>query len=647
MKKSPSIRHTWRLEKLENTNQEEYKKTLEKLTFLLANEASEPKLLHKAETQAKQFFHSENQDYSKLIKDFEVWLEQHYTQEQIAAYLTASLVSLLAAGDFATLMPRFLRLKYYCSSLGQYWVNGVIAVSKNNLELKINIANYAKQQLTKLDKLIAARYPEEAQLSWIWAQHYDRHNDLINPHSDWPWFDLLWQLEPLSFLNFIPECKSPYTVSGILIWAGLTGDFNLWQQAMREAPSAFTENGSWNGSFLMPMLLAEAGQRLLESISDYKGYPQQDIDLSAKPEINTLINDVVVTISARKDFIGLIKPWSIQLFKNIDNHSKKNSIEGQLYQALLVALMEQLSSKQQLSEALDSDSSDNWLYFSLLGWMASSFPQASIPLPNPADFVKQWQFNHHSEHSWFGAKGEKLLSTSSEFSYQELSSSLIEYLAVTLTLGEPKNTAKYWQKMWQGTHQLREAVIFNTPMPKSCSQRSHDAARLNFLLLSIGLAMLKQLEAMIFQDTQQLETTINDLFTSLWKASFTLLRIDSFNKDKIHTIQLNMLLMRALWQKAAGQGNQQYTTLNKTLTLTHVDLLQDLQSNVTHLITLLPNYKANSITDEWLLDELTAAGLSINELLSTAEKMIAFNSNQQLITKQSLDTLRQLLDKHP
>lgn len=638
-------RKTWRLEKFENKNQGEYQQTLAKITRLLTGKNLNSDLLYQVKDQAKQYLYNENKNYDQSVKDFEIWLEQHCTQEELAAYLTAGLVSVLAEGDFATLMPRFLSLKYYCSSLGHYWVSGVIAASRKNLEFKSNLANYAKQEVIKLDKQIAERNPEKAQLSWIWPQHYNRHNGLVDPSSDWPWFDVLWQLESAAFLKIIAECKSPYTVSGIFIWAGLSDDFNLWQQAMHKAPSAFTENGSWNGSFLLPMLLAEASQRLLESVSDYKDYPQQAIDLSAESEVNALIHDVVTTVVARKDFVDLIKPWAIQLFKNTDYHFKNNPVASQLYRALLVFLMEQLLNKHQLSGVTYSEHLDAWLYFSLLGWVANNFPQATVTMPNLEAFVELWKFNHHSENSWLATKGEKLLKISSEFSSQDSCNSLIKCLAVSLTLGQPKNTAKYWQEMWQGTHKLREALSFSTPDPKGYLQRSHDAARLNYLLLSIGLAMLRQLEIMIFKDTQQLETTINDLFTSLWRASFTLLRLDDFNKSKIYTIQLDLLLMRALWQKAAEQGHQQYTSLNKTLMLTHVSLLKDLQSNIIHLISLLPNYKANIIPDEWVKNELTEAGLNIKDLLSIAERANDLNLNQQLITEQSLGTLRDLLGK--
>ena len=643
MKNHLSQREIWRLVECEDKNKKEYQNNIEKITFLLIGETSNPDLLYQAKNQAKLCLYSESQDYSQLIINFEAWLEQYCTQEQLLPYLVASLVSVLAEGDFTILMPRFLGLKHYCSSLSQYWVSGIISATKKNLDLKNNLVNHAKQQVINIDNKIAERHPEKAQLSWIWPQHYDRNNNLTDPFFDWPWFDLLWQLEPSVFIKFIGECKSPYTVSGILTFAGLTDDFNLWQQAMCEAPSAFTENGNWNGSFLLPMLLAEAVQRLLQSVNDYKGYLQKTIYLSTDPEINALIHDVVLTITVRKDFVGIIKPWAIQLFKNMDHNLRQDSVSGQLHQAVLTDLMEQLHNKKQLSKITNSENTDNWLYLSLLGWMANNFPQASISLPSPEFFVEQWLFNHHPKNSWFGAKGEILLNISCEFIYQESSNSLFNNLAVFLTLSQPENTAKQWQKMWQGLHQLREALKFYTPESKGYSQHSNDAARLNYLLLSIGLAMFKQLENMALRESPHLVTIINDLFTSLWQASFTLLKIDSFNKEKIHIIQLNLLIMRGLWQKEAEQDHQKYTLFNKALTLTHVDLLQDLQSNITLLIALLPNYKANSIPDEWLKSELTDAGLNIKELLSTAEQVIALNSNKQLITAQSRDTLRQLL----
>src|SRR5690606_16969912 len=135
------------------------------------------------------------------------WLEQHYAQEKVAAYLTARLVQVLAEGDFATLMPRFLGLKYQCATLERYWVDGIILLSHSNLEFKTNLITYVKEQIINIDHRLLTSHPEEAQLSQIWRQAYDRHN-VAEPFSDWPWFSLLWQLEPSTFLNVITECRS-------------------------------------------------------------------------------------------------------------------------------------------------------------------------------------------------------------------------------------------------------------------------------------------------------------------------------------------------------------------------------------------------------------------------------------------------------
>lgn len=629
MKATHSTRQHWQLAPPKHESQGGYQTTLVTLTQALS-----PVLLQQAKAQAEKCLHAKSEDYAQLIHDFKSWLEQHSAQEKVAAYLTASLVQVLAEGDFATLMPRFLGLKYHCATLGRYWVDGVILLAYSNSEFKTNLITYIKEQIINIDHRLLTNHPEEAQLSQIWRQAYDRHN-VAEPFSDWPWFSLLWQLEPSTFLNVITECRSHYTISSILILAGLSDDFALWQQAMCKAPPAFTDNGSWNDSFLLPMLLAEASQRLLQSVSDYQGHQQQTIDLSTEPEISGLIHDIATTVAQRADFSKLIMPWASQLFKTMSNHFQHDSVTGKLYQALLMALMAQLPNKQQLGEVVENDDFDTWLYASLLGWLAQQFPQDAIPLPKPESFIEQWQFNHLPECNWFSAKGETLINSSREFADQQPTCLLIEGLGLSLTRGQPEFAAKYWQKMWQGAYCLREAVKFNTPESQGYSPRSHDAVGLNYLLLSLGLAMLHQLESRFIRDGRQLESVINDLFNDLWRASFILMSIDSFRKNKIQNIQLNLLLSRGLWQQQAEHGHQHYKLLNRALELSHADLLKDLQSNRVNLITLLQFYNKNNLSDAWLNNELMTAGVNIRELLVTAQKLKAFNANKTTLGHQN------------
>lgn len=642
MNSTSLYRQSWRLTPFKNEGQEKYRQTLKEITCLLSKEAVADKLFQQAITEAKQCLYNESKDYSKLIGGFELWLEDHCSQDVLTAYLTASLIKALLQDDFVALMPKFLALKSHSASLGNCWVDAVIIVAKYNSNFSCFLINLAQQKITELDKSITKRQPVEMQLSWIWRQYYDLHNDLVNPFSDWPWFDLLWQLEPTIFSKLLAECKSPYTVSGILIWARLTDNFNFWRLAIDKAPIAFTKTGEWNGSLLLPMLLAEANQNLLQSVSDYEEL-LEGLILNKNSKVERLIRDVVAAVAASANFPELIKPWAIQLFQNMDSFSDKDSTARQLHELILTALIKQPPNKQQLCASANTVFSNDWLSLSLLGWVASEYPQDFIILPNPEAFVEQWKFNHNPENSWLAVKGKKLLKSSKEFDYKKTNSPLIKYLAAYLTLNQPKKAAKHWKDMWQGTYQLRESLNFSTPDPKKYLQRSYDARGINCLLLNIGLAMLEELNDVNLQEEQQLEEVINSLFYSLWQASFTLLKLDEFNNKEIYIIQIHLLLIRAQWQLADENGNKKYELLNEKLSLTHANLLQHLKSNTINLILSLPFYKDNGISNEWLKNELIKAGLDLKELLDVTEKLVSLDSSNKVITERSLNVLRSII----
>ena len=573
MKTTHSTRQHWQLAPAENEGPMEYQKTRDELFDLLAEHASMPDFLKHAKVLAEDYLHAQSLNSDQLIRNFKAQLQEHTGQENIAAYLTAGLVLVLAESDVATLMPRLLGFKYHSVELEWFWVDGLIFAAQNKAEFKADLIAYAKQQAENIDHQLLAGFPEQAQLNLIWYSHYDRHYD-VGFSLEWRWFDLLWQMDQPTFLSVITGCKSHYTVSHVFIRSGVDDSFNLWQQVLGAAPRAFADNGEWNRSYLLPMMLAEASQGLLQSVRDLKGYQQQTIDLSAEPEIRALITDIASTVAQREDFIGLIKPWACCLFKKMNDYSKSMSVSDQLDQALLECLLQQLPNLQVLSDVVDSEHLDAWLYTSLLGWLVHKFPGVNIELPDPENFIKQWQFSHSVENSWFSAKGERLVKNSREFTAHESTSPLTECLGRALALAQAESTAQYWQKMWQGSYRLREALKFNTNAPKGCTLSSYEAIKLNCLLLELGLAMLTQLELSFTQGHLQLKSVINELFMRVWQASFTPLQPDYFKSKNIRLLQEQLLLMRKSWQQMAEQGNEQYIALNNTLELTHIDLLK-------------------------------------------------------------------------
>ena len=151
MKTTHSTRQHWQLAPAENEGPMEYQKTRDELSSLLAQQALMPELLKPAKALAEGCLYAQSRDFDQLVSDFKIQLQEQVGRENIAAYLTAGLVLVLAEGDVATLMPRLLGFKYHSVELEWFWVDGLIFAAQNKAEFKADLIAYAKQQAENID----------------------------------------------------------------------------------------------------------------------------------------------------------------------------------------------------------------------------------------------------------------------------------------------------------------------------------------------------------------------------------------------------------------------------------------------------------------------------------------------------------------
>ncbi|TDM05088.1 MAG: hypothetical protein C4K60_20035 [Ideonella sp. MAG2] len=85
-----------------------------------------------------------------------------------------------------------------------------------------------------------------------------RGSDFMNFEEEMRVFGVLSEIDLAVFQRLLGDSQDPLLVDAALLSAGVgafTPRFAVWERCANEAPDAFAEDGSWNGSVLMPLLL--------------------------------------------------------------------------------------------------------------------------------------------------------------------------------------------------------------------------------------------------------------------------------------------------------------------------------------------------------------------------------------------------------
>lgn len=143
--------------------------------------------------------------------------------------------------------------------------------------------------------------------------------DFMNFEEEMRVFGVLSEFDSAKFQNLLGKSQDPLLVDAALLSAGVgafTPRFAVWEACASAAPNAFAEDGSWNGSVLMPLLLLRARDELLEPGRQLPriGASEEEV-ASITSEVEALVQAVVDVLARRADAPGVFARWSTWLMR--------------------------------------------------------------------------------------------------------------------------------------------------------------------------------------------------------------------------------------------------------------------------------------------------------------------------------------------
>jgi len=121
--------------------------------------------------------------------------------------------------------------------------------------------------------LIQSKRAEYSQLREDWKQNPSLtkiwrglgEGDCLLFRDDYGVFGIAADLDLEAFMCLLSEFDNPFPILVALQAAQAGWSFSRWQRLLRLAPTAFNDNGNWNGSLIVPLLLVIARDQVLQS----------------------------------------------------------------------------------------------------------------------------------------------------------------------------------------------------------------------------------------------------------------------------------------------------------------------------------------------------------------------------------------------
>jgi len=473
--------------------------------------------------------------------------------------------------------------------------------------------------------------------------------DFTNYHAELTIFDVLYKLNPDEFINSISKSRNPYLVSSLLFVTGVgafSPKFSDWKRMINASPNAFEDDGKWNGSILMPLLLVDARNQLLHITSNtgYSDITQDEIETN-KQKVTSTVNLIVTTLAARQDAISIFTRWTPWLMRQTLGSASQDLADVRSSAFADNSLIEAISRKLkncQFPQTLPDDAFlwEAWCYRCVL---ASYAYDGNIELPNWEGFIDEWRL---SPEDWSGDKGQSLRNRSSivislSKETQSIAANLLAY-----PIAQSSAPVKAWIDLWNDAIVLRDIVEFGDSDVTTGEYRSRsEAGQLLQFLMSIGLAIFDQVASRTFDESSIEARCLTKLFTALNSAASEMREIDStFNNGKWLLIIQHLIIRRMIWQSTSKSESSstkiQVFKVDDTPTIS--DMLIKEKGNVVEMTAILQSLLLND-SDSTLKSILHSASIDVSEILQSIKKLNDYHQNKYPINEAQLKKLEVLI----
>lgn len=471
--------------------------------------------------------------------------------------------------------------------------------------------------------------------------------DFMNYQEEHPLFYLLSEFAPDEFIKTISESGNPYLVHSILIEAGVGGfcpRFSQWGKLAIAAPLAFEQDGTWNGSVLVPLLLVEAHAQLLQATRDIPAFDASSEDVSKiKQEIASAIESVVSTLGARQDSLPLYARWSTWLMRQLLSYSEKdiNDVRSGAFvdDALIEAIGRKL--KGQSTVAISPSDAPTWEAWCYRCVLASHAHSDFINPQDSAGFLAEWAI---SLDEWAGKKGQRLRERASLVVTmgKETPGVAANLLAYPIVRSESPTEA--WIGLWDATQTLREIVEFgDADVPDDEYQSRSEAGKLMLLVFRIGLAIFDQRASQCKNSDSPQARSQAQLHGALAAAIREMREIDdTLNRDEWLGIVRHSAVRRFIWEEQTAANNKpnHVAIFHASDTPTFRDYLKAANSDAVELVALVQSLLLNDCDIPRLDVELRSALIDLSDVVDMVERLNRYSSRRYPMDKTQMQGIR-------
>jgi hypothetical protein len=250
-------------------------------------------------------------------------------------------------------------------------------------------------------------WQKHPQLSALWRGNFERSFHAVGRDDDHV-LSIVAEIDATEFVQLLALYDFPNPVAHALMWCGAPWRFERWRTVASVAPAAFGEHARWNGSLILPLLLAIARDQFQFGLGRE---PTPDQVSEATNDIKSLAAEVAKTIGPRADALGCMMRWANWLVRTAVSAVSANPIphpidaasQGFIEDALIDALIVEMPGDRWNPEpAPDAETWEPWCQ---LAASALSALARKTSMPSPAEFLDEW---HLSADGWPTQRGQRL-----------------------------------------------------------------------------------------------------------------------------------------------------------------------------------------------------------------------------------------------
>lgn len=485
-------------------------------------------------------------------------------------------------------------------------------------------------------------WQKHSQLSDLWRGKFE-HSDHAVGRDDDHVLSIVAEIDLTEFVRLLALYGYPDPVAHALMCCGAPSRFERWKALASAAPVAFEEQAKWNGSLILPLLLAIARDQFQFGLGRE---PTPGQTSEATNDIKSLAAEVAKTIAPRADGLGCMTRWGNWLVRiaipavsaNPLPHPTDAASQGFIEDALLDALIVEMPADRWSAEpAPDAETWEPWCQLAA-GTLVALAGKASMP--SPEEFLVEW---HISPDEWPAQRGQKLKLHAIPLDGAGLRADGYGARLLAIPMVEANRPVELWKRFWDSTATLREVVEFGDPdeTDKGGWEGRAEAARFLMLQFSIGLMMMDHLIWPQRPLGYDLRTVLEGLLPLLDEAVREMTVTDQLNGKFWSEAIRHLAIRRAKWLSDPAAPN--VVALSAEAKPTLADFIRALAGDTENLLALAHAAQQNGVDSAALAAAFKAAEVDVNAELEFAERLLKISPRAIALNKAQLDATRKFL----